>query len=456
MRRPTISRKSAPALIGAALVAVSVIAGSLVAALSGSPDSAVRSRAGILASGSSPRRGAAAGASGDVRPASSGGNSAGATELRLPGPAPAVGQSDNSNTPAGGDGGTGSTGTGTGSTGTGTGTGSTGGGSSSGGSTAAAQPRLLVPDIIASVPGGVTAADLTRIRRIGQVRAVLPVAGARITVKGAAMTVLGASATSLRPWTPPETAGDTGVWATFGKGDLITTSAAARSAGLRDGAAYPVSAAVRTRLTFGGSALLSVTGVDSIVDETQARRLGLVSNVAVLINAPAANMTTLAGQVRQTLGTASQVIVLAPVTVSTKLPVDSQAPTGRPASYLSLYQESAAQYCPGLSWTVLAAIGQIESDDGANDGPSTAGALGPMQFMPSTWTIWGTTAFGETGAPNVMDPFDAVPSAARMLCADGAAGGGQSLRQAIFDYNHADWYVDEVLTLASEYATEFG
>jgi hypothetical protein len=42
-----------------------------------------------------------------------------------------------------------------------------------------------------------------------------------------------------------------------------------------------------------------------------------------------------------------------------------------------------------------------------------------------------------------------------MLCADGAAGGGQRLRQAIFDYNHATWYVDEVLTLANEYATEF-
>jgi hypothetical protein len=54
-----------------------------------------------------------------------------------------------------------------------------------------------------------------------------------------------------------------------------------------------------------------------------------------------------------------------------------------------------------------------------------------------------------------MDPFDAVPSAARMLCADGAATGSQGLRQAVFDYNHADWYVNEVLTLAAEYAREY-
>ena len=103
---------------------------------------------------------------------------------------------------------------------------------------------------------------------------------------------------------------------------------------------------------------------------------------------------------------------------------------------------------------MLAAIGQIESGDGANVGPSSAGALGPMQFLPSTWRAWGIDGFGDTGSPNIMSPFDAVPSAARLLCADGAAQGGQALSQAIFDYNHASWYVDEVLTLAGEYAQE--
>jgi hypothetical protein len=48
-----------------------------------------------------------------------------------------------------------------------------------------------------------------------------------------------------------------------------------------------------------------------------------------------------------------------------------------------------------------------------------------------------------------------VPSAARLLCADGATASDQGLRQAIFDYNHAGWYVDEVLTLAAEYAAEY-
>jgi membrane-bound lytic murein transglycosylase B len=108
-----------------------------------------------------------------------------------------------------------------------------------------------------------------------------------------------------------------------------------------------------------------------------------------------------------------------------------------------------------LSWTVLAAIGQIESADGTNMGPSSAGALGPMQFLPSTWARWGIDGFGQTGPPDIMNPYDAVPAAARMLCADGAASGAHGLYGAIFDYNHADWYVNEVLALAAQYATDY-
>ena len=322
--------------------------------------------------------------------------------------------------------------------------------------TGAATPRLVVPDVIAAVPGGATQADLARIRKLSQVRAVLPIAGARITVNGKPLTVLSAPASALRPWTPPETAANRALWSGFAEGDLITTAPAARQLHLVSGREYPVAAAVRARMPFGTQALLGIAGVDAIVNPARAHQLGLVPNVAVLINAPAADMTALVARLKTTLGEKSKVVRLVPVTVSTNLPVDRNPPTGRPTSYLALFQESAAQYCPGLSWTVLAAIGQIESGDGANVGPSKAGALGPMQFLASTWKIWGITGFGGTGPPNVMNPFDAVPSAARMLCADGAAAGGQALRQAIFDYNHATWYVDEVLTLAGEYAREFG
>src|SRR6202020_3307572 len=145
---------------------------------------------------------------------------------------------------------------------------------------------------------------------------------------------------------------------------------------------------------------------------------------------PASSPVTLVSQVKTALGGHATVIRLVPAEVSTSLPVDATPSTGRPSSYLQLFQESAAAYCPGLSWTVLAAIGQIESADGQNEGPSSAGALGPMQFEPSTWSMWGIDGFGQTGLPHILNPDDAVPSAARLLCADGAANGLTGLRQA--------------------------
>jgi transglycosylase-like protein with SLT domain len=312
-----------------------------------------------------------------------------------------------------------------------------------------------VPDVIASVPGGLTRADLDRIKRLSGVRGVLAIDGAQIKVNGARLTVLAAPEAVLRPWTPPATAGSDRIWSAFRAGHLITTGQAASAAHLVRGRTYPVDAAVRARITDGGTALLGVAGVDGMVNQAEGRKLGLVKNVGVLVNAPAADMTVLVSQVRAALGEGARVIRLVPVAASTPLPVDKTPLTGRPANYLELFKESAAGYCPGLSWTVLAAIGQIESADGQNMGPSTAGALGPMQFLPSTWATWGITGFGDTGKPNIMNPFDAVPSAARLLCANGATTGPAGLRQAIFDYNHATWYVDEVIALAAEYAREY-
>jgi hypothetical protein len=321
---------------------------------------------------------------------------------------------------------------------------------------ATAPPRqLIVPDLIGVLPAGISAAQVRQIRALAGVRAVLAVNGGEIKINGKPAGVLGVTASSFRSWTPPETAASPGIWRAFSDGELITSAQAARRLGLHRGGVYPVTAAVRTGVPFGGSALLGVPGVDAIADARVSSDLGLVRHVAILINAPGADLTTLTGRVRSVLGAPGEVVRLVPVVTPGTLPVDETVPSGRPTNYLMLYQESAADYCPGLSWTILAAIGEIESDDGQNMGPSSAGALGPMQFLPSTWAEWGIDAFGETGPPDIMDPLDAVPSAARMLCEDGAADGAEGLSQAIFDYNHADWYVSEVLALATEYAHEF-
>jgi peptidoglycan hydrolase CwlO-like protein len=117
------------------------------------------------------------------------------------------------------------------------------------------------------------------------------------------------------------------------------------------------------------------------------------------------------------------------------------------SAYRKLYRESARQYGFGEDWYILAAVGKVESDHGANMGPSTAGAMGPMQFLPSTWETAGVDGNGD-GVANIMDPRDAIPAAAGYLKTGGAP---QDWYAALFSYNHADWYVIKVLGVAEGY-----
>ena len=318
-----------------------------------------------------------------------------------------------------------------------------------------APDRLVVPDLIASVPGGFTAAQVAQIGALGGVRAVMPVDGAQVTIDGRTTSVLGVPPQAFRSWAPPATAGAAGIWMALASGDLVASQAAGRRLALTPGTVAQLSGAAAAQVIVAATVPLGLPGVDGIVDVQRAGQLGLAANVAVLINAPGTDLAALMQRVRSVTGPTGSVVNLVPVVTTFQLPVTKTVPVGVPTNYLALYQESAAEYCPGLSWTVLAAIGQIESGHGTNDGPSSAGALGPMQFLPSTWAVWGTDGFGQTGPPDIMNPLDAVPSAARMLCADGAAAGGASLAAAIYDYNHAAWYVSEVLALAREYAQEY-
>jgi len=122
-----------------------------------------------------------------------------------------------------------------------------------------------------------------------------------------------------------------------------------------------------------------------------------------------------------------------------------------PAAYLHDYWKAADEY--GLDWTKLAAVGQIESDQGRSETPgvtegtNTQGAAGPAQFLGSTWARYGVDADGR-GSINPYDPADAITAMAAYLKASGAP---QNWSTALYAYNHSDAYVNAVLALGRRY-----
>ncbi|MFJ3779819.1 NlpC/P60 family protein [Streptomyces sp. NPDC090075] len=130
-----------------------------------------------------------------------------------------------------------------------------------------------------------------------------------------------------------------------------------------------------------------------------------------------------------------------------------------PAEYLALYVDAAAT-CPGLDWSVLAAIGKIESDHGRStlpgvrSGSNTKGARGPMQFLLATFrsvVAERPPPKGGAAPPSPYNAHDAIYTAAAYLC-DSGARDGRNILASIKSYNHADWYVSEVLSQAQTYA----
>ncbi|MGH7765476.1 MAG: transglycosylase SLT domain-containing protein [Candidatus Dormibacteraceae bacterium] len=109
------------------------------------------------------------------------------------------------------------------------------------------------------------------------------------------------------------------------------------------------------------------------------------------------------------------------------------------SSLRSYYLEAQQKY--GVDASYLAAINFIESNFGRVNGPSSAGAIGPMQFEPGTWI-----EYGQGG--NISDPHDAILAAARLLVHNGAP---YDMRNAIYHYNLDYNYVDSVQSFARAY-----
>ncbi len=320
--------------------------------------------------------------------------------------------------------------------------------------------RLSPPTLVAVAPQPLTDDHLRRLHTLRHVRKTATLGGGAVRVSGVTLNLLAVPVEEFRAWTPVGVADRPEPWDALRRGEFIAEAAAARRLGLAPGAHYQLDGGPRLRLA--ASAAIGLPGVDGYVSEETGRRLGLTSGVVVLVNGPATKATAVSRQMRDLLGAGTQVALTGPAAVARPAPRASAPPpargtytgrVGRPGSYIELYQRSAAM-CPGLSWTVLAAIGQVESGHGRNNGPSSAGALGPMQFMPATWRAYGVDGDGD-GKADIWSPYDAVPGAANYLCAVGAGQGGKKLEKAVWHYNHSWSYVAKVLNLANAYAAAY-
>jgi Transglycosylase SLT domain len=173
-----------------------------------------------------------------------------------------------------------------------------------------------------------------------------------------------------------------------------------------------------------------VAAADATLNQAEAELSRLTANARRLLAAQEAAQRLAAARA------AAQAARLAPTEVSALV---------IPPEYLSAYHDAAAT-CPGLDWSLLAAVGQVESGHGRNNGPSSAGAIGPMQFMPATFDLYAVDGDHD----GVTDPWnyrDAIFTAAAYLCASGARDATpDGIRAALFAYNHAQWYVDLVLS----------
>jgi Transglycosylase SLT domain len=318
---------------------------------------------------------------------------------------------------------------------------------------AAEQPsalkRVVPPDFLVIAGRPVTKKQLGRVSRLAHVRDLITVDAGAVRLQGGKANMFAVDPVRFRSWTPPGTATDDALWSALGRDQFVVSDDVQRQLGLRSGIQYPIQGRAQLMATMGGSGSLGLPGINVLVARGTGRKIGLVPDLGLLVNAPGANLDTLQSGLRRAVGAQSQIINLHER--QNQPPARKGTPRGRPSSYLELYQRSAGA-CPGLSWTVLAAIGQIESGHGRNVGPSSAGALGPMQFMPATWRSYGVDGDGD-GKADIMDPFDAVPAAAKYLCASGAGRG--SLSNAIWHYNHSQAYVNAVLSLAHAYARRF-
>lgn len=310
--------------------------------------------------------------------------------------------------------------------------------------------RLTPPAAVANLRTSATPHQLRRLARIDGIWRVTAVDAGVVSVRGHRLHVVGVNPSRVRAFTPELTAKSDALWQSVARGELTVSYAASRPLRHRLGETLLVHGRKQhlASLRIGALASIGLGAAQGVVSHAAAHHLHLRPATRLFISAAHLPVSSIAIDVRRIFGAHTVVHDARPHV--TQQVISAFAQSTIPAPYLSLYRAAAAT-CAGLPWTVLAGIGAVETGHGANVHRSVKGAVGPMQFLPSTFAEYGVDGDGD-GVADIHDPADAIYSAARYLCLWGAGRGGQSLYDAIWAYNHADWYVRLVIQYANAYA----
>ena len=311
--------------------------------------------------------------------------------------------------------------------------------------------RLTTPDAVITFPSSTGAGTIRKLHRLDGLTMYAVADAGVVQIAKTRLHVLGVNLATIRRFTPRFTAKSRPLWTSIARGELTVDYSVAGRMNNALGQTLPAIAHGVTTpapLRVGAFATVGLGRAQALVDRSQSASLGLVPNRVVVVAAPKRSDSGLRDDLTAMFPRARVRLVRPPHVDQAR--ISAYALARIPPAYLRLYRAAAAT-CRGLPWTVLAAIGTVETGNGANTSTSSKGAMGPMQFLPSTFVAYAVDGDGD-GVANIQDPADAIYSAARYLCAWGAGLGGQSLYAAIFAYNHADWYVREVIQLAIAYS----
>jgi hypothetical protein len=304
--------------------------------------------------------------------------------------------------------------------------------------------NLVMPDLLVTGTKSLSTDELQALSKLTGVTVALPVSVGAVQLPGGKVTALGVDPSTFREVTPHATGASDPLWASVARGEALVTYDTAKAQALELGAIVPVGAPSGIQqVRLGSFADIRMAGIGTVVSGAAGAALGLTPNAGIVLAAPSRDAVGFQQQVAALVkADGATVTLLRPILPST---------SGSGATMSKALYQKAAATCPGMPWSVLAAIGGIESDHGADTGVSSAGAEGPMQFLPTTFGAYATDGDGD-GKALIDDPADAAFTAAKMLCRNGAGSGPTGVQRAVFAYNHATWYVDAVVALAARYA----